>query len=176
MSANYLRRISKWLPISLQKALISLWPPFWALGIKLDKCSDDFRHLETIMKLHWYNVNYVGVHFGGGIYVMADPFYMLMLIKNLGNDYIVWDKAASIEFKKPGLGVLRATFTFTAEELNYIRQQADEHHNYTFDKIVNIVNEHQCIVATVTKTLYVRRKDRTTHLLKVMAAAKRGKL
>ncbi|MFI4954500.1 MAG: DUF4442 domain-containing protein [Gammaproteobacteria bacterium] len=175
MSANYLRRLSKWLPSSLQRMLISLWPPFWAMGIKLEKCSPDFRQLETSMKLHWYNVNYVGVHFGGGIYVMADPFYMLMLIKNLGNEYIVWDKGASIDFKKPGLGTLRATFIFSEEEIEYIRQQANEHNNYTFDKSVDVVNEQNIVVATIVKTLYVRRKDKAVHTLKVIADAKGGK-
>ncbi|WP_348240556.1 DUF4442 domain-containing protein, partial [Salmonella enterica] len=64
---------------------------------------------------------YVGTQFGGSIYAMTDPFYMLMLMNNLGPDYIVWDKAASIRFRKPGRTDLFATFEITDAELNNVR-------------------------------------------------------
>jgi len=62
------------------------------------------------MRLRWWNANYVGTHYGGSLYSMADPFFMVMLIENLGKDYIVWDKAATIRFKKPGRGKMSAGF------------------------------------------------------------------
>jgi hypothetical protein len=89
---------------------------------------------------------------------MTDPFYMLMLIKNLGDNYIVWDKAAYIDFKKPGRNTLHASFVFSAEELEDIRKKADENEKYVFDKHVDVFDEQGDVVASIVKTLYVRRK------------------
>ena len=74
------------------------------------------------MKLRRWNSNYVGTHYGGSLYSMADPFYMLMLIENLGSDYIVWDKSATIRFKKPGRGKVTAAFRLSDEQLEQIRE------------------------------------------------------
>lgn len=162
MAANYLRRLGDKFSPNITRALVNLWPPFLAMGIRVEKnLNNNFRHLEISMKMHWYNINYVGVHFGGGIYTMTDAFYMLMLMKNLGSDYIVWDKAASINFKKPGLGTLHATFIFTEEEIEKVRQQADTNPKYIFDKAVDVLNEQDEVIASCIRTLYVRRKDKT---------------
>lgn len=149
------KKFSVW----LFRKLMGYWPPYLGTGITIDKISLDFRYVEVSMKMHWYNKNYVGTHFGGSMYAMTDPFYMLILLKNLGKDYIVWDKAAYIEFKKPGRGTLRAVFQFTEEEIHAVRQQADANEKYIFDKPVDLVNEEGDIVATVVKTLYVRKKS-----------------
>lgn len=140
------------------RKLFGLWPPYFGTGIKIDKISTDYRHVEVSMKLHWYNQNYVGTHFGGSLYAMTDPFYMLILIQNLGKNYIVWDKAAYIEFKKPGRGKVSASFTFTEEEIQAVKHQADMNEKFVFDKPVDVVDEEGIIVATIVKTLYVRKK------------------
>jgi hypothetical protein len=89
---------------------MSYWPPFFGAGIRIREISDDFTYVRVEMKLRFWNRNYVGTHFGGSLYSMVDPFYMLMLIENLGRDYIVWDKSASIRFLKPGRGRVSAEF------------------------------------------------------------------
>ena len=114
------------LPINLLRIIINLWGPFLGAGIKITKISADYRLVKVSMKLTWFNTNYVGTHFGGSIYAMTDPFYMFILIKNLGNNYVVWDKAAQINFLKPGRGTLHATFTMTKEEIKHIRQMTKE--------------------------------------------------
>src|SRR5271157_3379702 len=81
---------------------INIWPPFLGAGIRVRWRSN--RHVDVELKLRAWNRNYVGTHYGGSLYSMTDPFYMLMLMENLGRDYIVWDKAASIRFRKPGKG------------------------------------------------------------------------
>lgn len=151
---SWRKRFSVW----LFQHLMGYWPPFIGTGIVVDKISPDFRYVEVSMKLHWYNRNYVGTHFGGSMYAMTDPFYMLILLKNLGRDYIVWDKAGFIEFKKPGRGTLKAVFQFTEQEIQEVRQQADMHGKFIFDKPVDLTDEAGDIVATVVKTLYVRKK------------------
>lgn len=93
---------------------------------------------------------------------MTDPFYMMMLINNLGPEYIVWDKGAVIDFKKPGRGTVRMRFVFSADEIQAIKAKADELGKYVFDRPVNVVDESGEVVATVLKTLYVRRKDTNT--------------
>src|SRR4051812_33729390 len=102
MSANLLRKSSHSIPIWLLRFLGNLYPPFFAAGIRIERISPDFREMDIGMKLHWYNKNYVGTHFGGSLYAMTDPFFMMILIQKLGSDYIVWDKGAKIDFKKPG--------------------------------------------------------------------------
>lgn len=105
--------------------LLRLYPPFLGAGIRIARMSEDLREIDVEMKLHWWNANYVGTHYGGSLYSMADPFYMLMLIENLGRDYIVWDKAASIRFRKPGKGTMRAEFRLTQEQIDALRAQVD---------------------------------------------------
>lgn len=156
-SGNWLGR----LPRSWLRVGINVWTPFLGAGIKVTHISSDYRHIEVRLKMRWYNRNYVGTHFGGSIYSMTDPFYMLMLIKNLGSDYIIWDKASFIEFKKPGRGTLHAIFTFPQEELNVIKLQADSEGKYIFDKPIDVLNQQGEVVASIVKTLYVRKKTKT---------------
>jgi hypothetical protein len=99
---------------------INIWPPFLAAGIHV-RCGADMRSAEVEMRMHFWNRNYVGTHYGGSLYSMTDPFYMLMLMEDLGRDYIVWDKAATIRFRKPGKGTVRAEFRLTQEQLDDIR-------------------------------------------------------
>jgi hypothetical protein len=89
---------------------IRFYPPFLGAGIRLKSISEDMRTIEVEMPLRFWNRNYVGTQFGGSLYTMCDPFFMLILINNLGPDYIVWDKAATIRFKKPGKGLVQAVF------------------------------------------------------------------
>ncbi len=158
MLAQFLRKNARTMPVKLLMFIGNLWSPFRGAGIKIVKVSDDYRLMEVEMKLKWSNKNYVGTHFGGSMYAMTDPFYMMMLINNLGPEYIVWDKAAKIEFKKPGKGTVRVRFEFSEEEILAIKAKADELGKYIFDKTVDIKNESDEIVATVVKTLYVRRR------------------
>ncbi|RDI36677.1 DUF4442 domain-containing protein [Aquicella lusitana] len=150
------------LPPSVFRIGMNLWPPFLGSGIKVASISPDFREVKVVLKLRRYNKNNVGVHFGGSMFAMTDPFFMIMLMKNLGGKYIVWDKAAAIEFKKPGRGTLYASFTFTEDEIQHIRSKADQHSRYIFDKAVDILNDQGENVATVLKTLYVKNKETTS--------------
>jgi len=76
--------------------------------------------IRVEMKIRSYNRNAIGSHFGGSLYAMTDPFYVIMLIKALGRGYIVWDKAASIEFVKPGYGTVTADFSLSDKDVGQI--------------------------------------------------------
>lgn len=151
------------LPPNLFRLGINLWGPFIGASIKVKAISHDFKKVTVCLKQHWYNSNYVGTHFGGSMFSMTDPFFMLILIKNLGKEFIVWDKAASIEFIKPGRGLLQAQFEFSEEELAHIREETRRERKYVFDKAVDIVNNENDVVARVVKTLYVSlKKDKSS--------------
>ena len=83
--------------------LLSLYPPYLGAGIRV-RAAADLRTFEVRMKLGRFNRNYVGTQFGGSLYSMCDPFFMLILAEALGRGYIVWDKAATIRFRRPGRG------------------------------------------------------------------------
>lgn len=142
----------------LQLRLVNLFPPFLGAGIRVRRT--DPRTFEVRMKLHWWNKNYVGTHFGGSLYTMCDPFFMLLLMEGLGRGYIVWDKRAAIRFLKPGRGTVRARFRIPEERVEEIRRRADAGEKVEPTFTVEVMDEEGEPVARVEKLLYVRRKDR----------------
>ncbi len=153
-----LKRFRRWFENNLARTL-NLYPPYFGAAVRVREISDDYRYIRVEMPLRFYNQNYVGTHFGGSLYSMCDPFYMLMLLKNLGDDYVVWDRAATIDFKKPGEGTVSAQFELSEAEIDEIRRQADNQYKVEPTFHVDIVDEEGDTVATVEKVLYVRRKD-----------------
>ncbi len=140
---------------------INFWPPFLGAGIRVYNVAPDFRSLDVDLKSRFWNRNYVGVQYGGSIYSMVDPWYMLMLMRNLGRDYIVWDKAATVRFLKPGDTRLTAHFSLTDEQIMLVKAAADS--NYKAEPVftVEIKNTRGETVAEVDKVIYVRHKSRT---------------
>ena len=138
--------------------LLNLYPPYLGAGIRV-RASPDRRTFEVRMGLRFWNRNYVGTHFGGSLYAMCDPFFMLILIEHLGRDYIVWDKAATIRFRRPGKGPVRATFHIPEERVAEIRAAADRDGKVEPMFRVDVIAENGEVVAEVDKLLYVRRKE-----------------
>jgi len=138
--------------------LLNLWPPFLGAGIRVTRLQPDWKAIDVEMKLRFWNRNYVGTHFGGSLYAMTDPFYMLMLIENLGRDYIVWDKSASIRFRRPGKGKMFAAFRLTDEQIDDLRRdlQTQEKLEPTF--VVEVKDETGVVIAEVQKVLHIRKK------------------
>jgi hypothetical protein len=141
---------------------MSFWPPYFGAGVRVTKISGDMREIDVEMKLRFWNKNYVGTQVGGSLYSMVDPFYMLMLLENLGRDYIVWDKAASIRFRKPGRGLVRAQFRLDPSQISEIKARADAEDKVEPHFQIEIHDEAGNVVAEVEKILYVRRKDKQT--------------
>jgi len=138
--------------------LLNLYGPFLGAGVKVTRVGDDWKHIRVSMKLRFYNRNVVGTHFGGSLYSMADPHYMLMLMNLLGPEYIVWDKSASIDFLRPGNGTVYADCTIAEDELQAIREQTREGKPCSPEFSVKVVNAQGKAVARIRKVLYVRRK------------------
>lgn len=145
------------------RMLINLWPPFLGAGIRIRRLRPDWTEIDVEMKLRWWNRNYVGTHYGGSLYSMADPFFMVMLIENLGKDYIVWDKSASIRFKKPGRGTVSASFRLSEPEIREIKQALNSHENEKIERVftVEVKDESGSVIAQIEKLLHIRRKDQS---------------
>jgi acyl-coenzyme A thioesterase PaaI-like protein len=138
---------------------INVWPPMLGAGIRVHWLDSELRAVDVSMKLRRWNTNAVGTHYGGSLYSMADPFYMLMLIHNLGREYIVWDKAATIRFRKPGRGKVTAKFRLKDEELADIRTRMETLEKYEPTFRVEIRDEAGELIAEVEKLVYIRKKQ-----------------
>ena len=157
--AAFWENLARRLPPAAFMKVISLYPPFLGAGIAVTKVAPDLSSLEVQMKLRPYNRNFVGTQFGGSLYAMCDPFFMILLIQQLGKGYVVWDKSASIDFLKPGRGTVTARFELPPEKVASLRAEVDAQGkiNPTFQ--VTVVDEKQEPVARVTKVLSIRRKE-----------------
>lgn len=137
---------------------MNFWPPFLFAGIRVREISDDWRLARVQLKHSRFNSNYVGTHFGGSLFAMTDPFWMLLLMNLLGRDYYVWDRRGEIEFVKPGRGTVRAEFRVDDTVLDEIRSATAAGGKYLHWFENEILDEEGEVVARVRKQIYVRRK------------------
>jgi acyl-coenzyme A thioesterase PaaI-like protein len=144
----------------LFKAIVNLWPPLFFSGIKILHLAADYRETRVTLKLRWYNRNYVGTQYGGSLMSMTDPWYMLMLMNNLGSDYFVWDKHAEIDYIAPGKTHVYAHFKIDEEILRDIREKTAGGDKYLPEFIVDITDENDQVVARVKRQVYVKLKPR----------------
>ena len=141
------------------RRLLNLWPPLLGAGIRVKRLQSDWKEIDVEMNLHFWNANFVGTHYGGSLYSMTDPFYMLMLIENLCRDYIVWDKSANIRFRKPGKGRVVARFRLSDEQIEGIRRDLQTQPKIEPTFLVEVKDESGEVIAEVQKVLHVRKKD-----------------
>src|SRR6266849_2968684 len=127
-------------------------------GARLRYVAPDWSEIRIELPLSWRTRNYVGTIFGGSLYGAVDPIYMIMLIRRLGPDYIVWDKAATIRFKKPGKETLHARLLVPDEELSAIRTALESMRSVDRTYTVDLVDSAGVVCATVEKVLYIRRR------------------
>ena len=140
------------------RMMFNLWPPLMGAGIRITRIQADWREVDVEMKLRRWNANYVGTHYGGSLYSMTDPFYMVMFIEILGRDYVVWDKAASIRFRRPGRGAVFAEFRITDGEIAEIREALKAEEKIDREFRVDVKSGDGEIIAEVKKVLQFRKK------------------
>ena len=143
--------------LRFRERLINFYPPLLGAGIRTRTIDKYTTRVE--MKMTALNRNIVGVHFGGSLYAMCDPWFMLILMRTLGSDYIVWDKAASIQFLQPGRGTVTATFHIPQERIAEIRLEADRGQKIEPAFSVDVLDAHGQAVVHVEKLLYVRKNN-----------------
>lgn len=138
--------------------MINFWPPFLGAGIHVDRITADFLEIDVSLKLRFWNRNYVGTQYGGSLYSMTDPFFMLMLIQLMGREYIVWDKGATIHFRRPGKGKVYAQFRLSPEQIEGFKSEL-----LTKSKIepllkVFVKDANGTTIAEIDKILYLKKK------------------
>jgi hypothetical protein len=141
-----------------QRFYFNIFPCYRASGARVLYIASDWRTIKIELGLNWLTKNYVGTIFGGSMSAATDPMYMIMLIKLLGKDFIVWDKAASIKFLKPGTGKLFATFTVTDQDLSEIQESLSKSKKMEKTFAVTLVDKDDVPHATVERLVYIRRK------------------
>ncbi|HEX2798112.1 MAG TPA: DUF4442 domain-containing protein [Thermoanaerobaculia bacterium] len=138
---------------------VNLYPPYVGAGVRVSYPKDDAHRITVRMKLHFWNKNFFGTQFGGSLYSMCDPQFVFIVIRNLGPGYLVWNKAAQIEFLRPGRGRVTATFHVPPERIDEIRAAADRGERVEPVLVAEIVADGGELVARVTERLWVKKKE-----------------
>lgn len=143
-------KVSRW--------MFNFFPAYRGTGGRVQYIADDWREVRIKLPLNWRTRNYVGTIFGGSLYGCVDPIYMLMLIKILGPGYIVWDKSASIQFKRPGKRALYATFEIPHKETDLILEELEKANSINRMYQVHLVDENGQVHTSVEKVIYIRKR------------------
>jgi len=143
----------------LLKRMLNLYPPYLGAGVKVSYISEDWQELHVSMKLRWFNKNAVNTHFGGSLYSMIDPHIMLMLMQILGKEYLVWDKAADIEFIKASQKKVTCVIKISPSDVEKIKQDTLNGNKYLPVFTLEVRDEDNDLVARVKKTIYIKRKQ-----------------
>jgi hypothetical protein len=141
------------------RTLMNWYPMYFGTGGKILFWSDDSKEVHLRLKLSLWTYNYVGTIFGGSMFAASDPFYMIMLMNNLGKDYVVWDKSAQIRFRKPAKQTLYAKYTLDTPLLDSIRQEIAE--KQEIDKIFRIqwVDKNGVVYSEIERACYIANKE-----------------
>ena len=155
----YTLNMTESLKSRLTRILFNYFPMFWSTGAKMTYLAADFKEIHIKLPLSWRTRNYVGTIFGGSMFSATDVLYFLLVVKNIGKDYIVWDKASSIRFKKPGKGTLYTKAVISDEEIEIIKTEL-----LNIDKIdrvyyLDLIDEAGDICASVEKTIHIQNKQ-----------------
>lgn len=135
------------------------WSPMYKRSTgKLIKVSEDLLYVKIKIPLSIKNRNFVGSIFGGSLFSATDPIYMIQLINILGDNYVVWDKDASIKYKRPAKETVFSEFIFTNSEIENIKNEVSKHGELTLVKNPKIVNKEGIVIAELTKSIYVADK------------------
>ena len=139
----------------------NLFPAYRGTGGRVTYISEDWRDVSVKIPLSWRTRNYVGTIYGGSIYGAVDPIYMLMLIRILGPEYVIWDKAASIRFKRPGKSTLYADFALSTAEIDEIKRLAETERS--IDRVYNLElkDKNSVVHAFIEKTIYISKRKET---------------
>ncbi len=156
MYQKIVRFLERFFPkAQIYKFLFNISPMYRNTVGRVITVSNDLHYVKIRIPLNYQNRNYVGVMFGGSMFSATDPIYMIQLMEILGNDYVVWDKAASIRYKSPGKSTAYAEFILSPEEINQIKQQVEKENEMDFLKSILIVSKEGVVFAEVSKTIYI---------------------
>ncbi len=151
MPESFRTRLMRW--------AFNLWPCYWGTGARVTHIAADWRTVRVRLPLSWRTRNYVGTIFGGSLYAAVDPFFMIMLMKQLGPGYEVWDKAAAIRFRKPGRTTLFATFRLEEGEGDEVRRLLSDVPKVNRTYQIQLMDDQGIVHAEVEKTIHIARRS-----------------
>lgn len=135
------------------------WSPMYRrTTARIIEVSEDLNFIKIKIPLNWKNRNYVGTIFGGSMLSATDPIYMIQLMNILGNDYVVWDKAATLNYRRPARTTVFCEFIFSSEEIDSIKKQIKEKGEIDVIKNPSIITKEGIIIAELSKTIYIADK------------------
>jgi hypothetical protein len=156
---------------TLLKLLLNLYPPYLGAGVRVRYIAEDWKELHVTMSCRWFNRNAVSTHFGGSLYSMVDPHLMLLLMQLLGRDYLIWDKAAAIDFVKASKKPVTSIIKLSDQDIEDIRANTRTGEKYLPEFLLELRDQDNQLIATIKKTLYVRRKSTEQPSVEISAAA-----
>jgi acyl-coenzyme A thioesterase PaaI-like protein len=139
----------------------NLYPAYRGTGARIDYIANDWNEVRVRLPLNWRTRNIVGTIFGGSLYGAVDPIYMIQLMRSLGPSFVVWDKAATIRFLRPGRGTLYATFLLPAAEVEAVRAETTTNGRAERTYTVDLVDAAGEVHASCAKVLSIRLRGRT---------------
>ncbi len=137
--------------------LMNTFAPFVGAGIAVHSVDPDERALEVTLTMRWFNRNFAGIHFGGSLYAMCDPFFAMLLMNKLGSEYVALDKSSRIDFRRPGRGVVRARFAITDADVETARSEVASRGKCDLSFETIVIGPDDEVVARVYKVVNVRR-------------------
>ena len=142
----------------LKRTIFNFFPAFWSTGAKVTYLAADYKEVHLKLPLSWRTRNYVGTIFGGSMFASTDVLYFLLVLKNIGNDYIVWDKASSVRFRKPGKGTLYAKAIISDEEIEMIKKELQN--TDKIDRVfhLDLIDEAGDVCASIEKTIHIQNR------------------
>ena len=137
----------------------NLHPAFRGTGGRVEHVARDLRHIRIRLPLTWRTRNIVGSLYGGSLFAITDGAHPMMLMAALGDGYIVWDKAASIRYRKPGYSTLYADFRLDDGELAEIRASLAEFPELERTFLVELKDGDGVVHTVVERTVYIAEKN-----------------
>lgn len=137
----------------------NIFPVYRGTGGRVKYIRHDYRAITVCIPLNWRTRNYVGTIYGGSMFGATDPMYMLMLMENLGKDYVVWDKAGSIRFRRPAKETLYAHFEIDQALLDDIKTEVALQQETNREFEIQLKDHTGKVYAHITRTVYIADKQ-----------------
>lgn len=148
---------SKFLSLRVFVKLMSIWPPYFGAGIWISYVSKDLRKISVTLRSLPWNLSYRKTHFGGSLYAMTDPFYMIMLQHELGKKFNVWDKSSEVLYIRPATGKIKATFKLSEQRVREIKARLSLEGKVIENFTVDVMSE-ETLVCRVTKSIHINKR------------------
>jgi acyl-coenzyme A thioesterase PaaI-like protein len=143
----------------MMRRMLNLWPCIRGTGVRYTYIADDWTEVSVRLRLSLRTRNYVGTIFGGSLYGAVDPCAMILLMRQLGNDFVVWDKAATIRFRKPAKTTLTATLRIPPSEIAELKREVVAAGSVERTWTVDLVDSAGTVYASVDKLIYVATRE-----------------